>query len=201
MTKYDAKSIRAAKDILWSDCSTDLSRLKLEKKVPRSSMVCSQELANLDDIIEAFDTLVSNACLPEVIYSAEDLLQMPQLLPLRGIERVSEDVRTLGVDVCSRLKGTEKRLQYSLSTPSVSENGSNTNLHSGSSQRQAPDTLECGSNVVLFGIPEDKDLSIVCDFLQAAAGSHIVVKDTFRLGKQLKQLQQTRKQQSSNVSE
>ena len=162
-SKYVAKSIRAAKDILWSDCSTDLSRLKLEKKVRRSSTVRSQELADLDDIIEAFDTLDSDACLPEVVCSAEDLLQMPQLLPLRGVERVSEDVRTLRVDVCSRLEGIEKHLQHSLSTPSVSENGSNANLHSGSSQRQAPDTLERGSNVVLFGIPED--LSIVCDVL------------------------------------
>ena len=110
---------------------------------------------------------------------------------------MSEDVRTLRVDVCSRLEGIEKRLQHSLSTPSMSENGSNANLHSGSSQRQAPDTLERGSNVVLFGIPED--LSIVCDVLQTAAGSYIAVKDTFRLGKQLKQPQQTRKQQSSNV--
>ena len=74
LSKYDAKSIRAAKAILWSDCSTDLSRLKLEKKVRRSSTVRSQELADLDDIIEAFDTLDSDACLPEVVCSAEDLL-------------------------------------------------------------------------------------------------------------------------------
>ena len=83
----------------------------------------------------------------------------------------------------------EKRLQHPLSTPSVSKNGTNANLHSGRSQRQAPDTLERGSNVILFGIPEDKDLSILCDVLQAVAGSHIAVKDTFRLGKQLKQPQ------------
>ena len=126
---------------------------------------------------------------------------MPQLLPLCGVERVSEDVRTLRVDVCSRLEGIEKRLQHSLSTPSTSKNGTNANLHSGSSQRQAPDTLKRGSNVVLLGIQEDKDLSIVGDVLQATAGSHIAVKDTFRLGKQLKQPQQTRRQQSGNVSE
>ena len=73
-SKYVAKSIRAAKDILWSDCSTDLSRLKLEKKVRRNSMVRSQELSDLDDIIEAFDMLDSDACLPEVVCSVEDLL-------------------------------------------------------------------------------------------------------------------------------
>ena len=59
------------------------------------------------------------------------------------------------------------------------------------------------AEVMLFFLVsrKDKDLSFVCDVLQAAAGSHIAVKDTFRLGKQLKQPQQTRKQQSSNVSE
>ena len=48
---------------------------------------------------------------------------------------------------------------------------------------------------------KDKDLSIVSDVLQAVAGSRIAVKDTFRLGKKLKQPQQIRKQQVSNVSE
>ena len=121
-------SIQAAKDILWRDCNTDLARLRLEKKLRQSSSTRSQELADLDDIIEAFDALDSDACLPEVVCSAEDLLQMPQLLPLRGAEQVAEDVRALHVAVCSRLEGINKRLQLPFPAPSVSENGSNTNL-------------------------------------------------------------------------
>ena len=201
LSKYDGSSIRAAKDILWRDCSTDLARLQLEKKVRRSSSTRSQELADLDDIIEAFDALDSDASLPEVVCSAEDLLQMPQLLPLCGTEQVAEDIRALRVDVCSRLEGIDKRLQLPFPAPSVSENGSNTNPRSNLPPRQAPDTYDRRSNVILFGIPEDKDLSVVSDVLQAVAGSHIAAKDTFRLGKQLKRPQQTGKQQSNKVSE
>ena len=152
-----------------------------------------QELADLDDIFEAFDALDNDACLPEVVCSVEDLLQMPQLLPLCGAEQVAEDVRTLRVDVCSRLEGIDKHLQLPVPTPSVSENGSNTNSRSNSALRQAADTYDRRSNVILFDIPEDKDLLVVCDVLQAVAGSCITVKDKFRLGKQLKRPQQTGK--------
>ncbi len=45
------------------------------------------------------------------------------------------------------------------------------------------DPLERRSNIILFGVPEDKDISVVADVLQAAAGSKVPIKDTFRLGK------------------
>ena len=78
----------------------------------------------------------------------------------------------------------------------MSENGSNTNLRSNSALRQAPDTYNHRSNVIFIGIPEDKDLLVVSDVMQAVTGSRIAVKDTFRPGKQLK----TGKQQSNKVS-
>ena len=48
----------------------------------------SQKLADLYDIIEAFDALDNNARLPEIVCSADDLLQMTQLLPLCSTEQV-----------------------------------------------------------------------------------------------------------------
>ena len=110
---------------MWRDCSTGLARLWLEKKLRRSSSMRSQELADLDDIIESFDAL--DTCLPEVFCSADDLLQMPQLLPLRCAKQMAKDVCALHVDVCSCLEGIDKRLQLPFPAPSVSENGSNTN--------------------------------------------------------------------------
>ena len=92
----------------------------------------SQELANLDDIIKAFDALDNNARLPEIVCSADDLLQMPHLLPLRSTEQVSKDVCTLRVDICSRLEDIDKRLQHPSPAPSVSENSSNTGSRSSS---------------------------------------------------------------------
>lgn len=87
-----------------------------------------------------------------------------------------------------------------ITTATVSKNASNSNTHGTSTQRQV-DTYDRRNNAVFFGIPDDKDLSVISDVLQAVAGSCIAVKDTFRLGKKLKQLQQIRKQQVSNVSE
>ena len=81
-------------------------------KVRRSSSVRFQELADLDDILEAFDALDSDDCLPEIVCSAEDLLQMPQLLPLCSTEQVAEEMRD---DVRSRQSGDFATVEESLS--------------------------------------------------------------------------------------
>ena len=93
----------SAKDTLWEGCKNDLSRLKLEKKNRRASASRSQELADLDDILEAFDALDADSCLPEVVCSSEDLLLMPQLLPLHSIEHVTEELCNFQEEVKSRL--------------------------------------------------------------------------------------------------
>ncbi len=94
--KYNAfamrTAMRTAKDVLWDGCKDDLCRLKLEKKVRRTSAARSQELADLDDVLEALDALDVDDCMPEVVCSSEDLL-MPQLLPVVGIEQVAEQLR------------------------------------------------------------------------------------------------------------
>ena len=56
MGKYNAAALRYAKDILWEGCLDDLARLKLEK-IGRRSSTRSQELADLDDLFEAFEVL------------------------------------------------------------------------------------------------------------------------------------------------
>ena len=91
----------------------NLRRLKLEMKVRRSSSVRSQELADLDEILEAFDALDSDGCLAEIVCSAEDLLQMPQLLPLCSTEQVAEEMHSLRDDVRSRLDAIDKCLRQS----------------------------------------------------------------------------------------
>ena len=39
------------------------------------------------------------------------------------------------------------------------------------------------SNIILFGVSETEDLSIVSDVLKVAAGTKVAIKDMFRLGK------------------
>lgn len=36
-----------------------------------------------------------------------------------------------------------------------------------------------------FGVPEEKDISVVFDVLHAVAGSKVAIKDTFRLSKSI----------------
>ena len=69
------------------------------------------ELADLDDILEAFNVLDDDNCLPEIVCSAEDLLQMPQLLPLHGTEQVAEEVHSFREVVCSRLDNIDRQLK------------------------------------------------------------------------------------------
>ncbi|MDD9817017.1 MAG: hypothetical protein OXU61_02605 [Gammaproteobacteria bacterium] len=187
--KYIANAIRSAKISLWENCKDDLGRLKLEMKVRRSSSTRPQELADLDDILEAFDVLDSDNCLPEIVCSAEDLLQMPQLLPLCSSEKVAEEMRHLRDDVCSRLDTLDKRLQQSASgsTPASkslsSASGGAVVGAVGSAQKLSADPLERRSNIILFGVSETEDLSIVSDVLKVAAGTKVAIKDMFRLGK------------------
>ena len=193
MGKYIATVIRSAKVSLWENCNDNLIRLKLEMKVRRSSSSRPQELADLDDILEAFDVLDSDNCLPEIVCSAEDLLQMPQLLPLCSTERVAEEMRGLRDDVSSRLDAIDKRLQQLPShSTTVGKSPSNSTAGAGvgavvgaggSSQKSSADSLERRSNLILFGVSENMDLAIVSDVLKAAAGTSIPIKDMFRLGK------------------
>ena len=67
---------------------------------------------------------------------------------------------------------------------STASSASNVNSTYGThSQKQAVDPLERRSNLILYGVPEEKDISVVSDVLQAVAGSKIATKDTFTLGK------------------
>ncbi len=202
--KYNAASLRSAKDILWDGCTGDLARLKLEKKARRSSSTRSQELADLDDILEAFEALDCDNCLPEIVCSAEDLLIMPQLLPLHSIEQVVEEVRSFREEVSSRLETINKCLlqpsaasvvSNSVTTSSISREGT-----ARPSQKQQLDSLDRRSNLILFNVPEEKDLSVVSDVLGAIAGAQITIKDTFRLGKKVTSSQSGSSHSHSSLS-
>ena len=100
--------IHSAKDALWEGYREDLSRLKLEKKARCSFSTCSQELADLDDIVDVLD---DDTCLPEIICLAQDL-QMPQLLLLHGTEQVgTEEICRFCEIVCSWLDNVDRQLK------------------------------------------------------------------------------------------
>lgn len=200
--KYSSSLIRSAKDVLWEGCSEDLGRLKLEKKTRRSSSTRPQELADLDDILEAFNVLDDDNCLPEIVCSAEDLLQMPQLLPLHGIEQVAEEVRSFREVVCSRLDNIDRQLKQfdGAAAPQPSSPPSSGVSSAGIAQMNPPDPLERRCNLILFGVGEEEDLTVVPKVLEAVSGNMVPIKDMFRLGRKTKQVQSTSTPQPSGSS-
>lgn len=110
---------------------------------------------------------------------------MPQLLPLHSIKHVAEKLCNFQ-EVKSCLDTICKCVMQPNPAPvtSTASSASNAILTYGMhSQKQAVDPLERRSNLILYGVPEEKDISVVSDVLQAVAGSKIAIKDTFRLGK------------------
>lgn len=111
---------------------------------------------------------------------------MPQLLPLHSIEHVAEQLCNFQEEVKSHLDAICKCVMQPNPAPvtSMVSSASIVNLTSATrSQKQAVDPLERRSNLILYGVPEKKDISVVSDVLQVVAGSKIAIKDTFRLGK------------------
>ena len=83
--------------------------------------------------------------------------------------QVADDMRSLRAEICSCLADIDNCVQH---TPNPSP-----------VLKPSPAPPDCKSNIIIYGIPETKDISIVSDVLEAAAGGRIAVKDMFRLGK------------------
>ena len=124
--------------------------------------------------------------------SDEDLLQMPRLLPLHGTEQVVEEVSSFREVVCSRLENIDSQLKPS--SPS-----SLCVRPAGTAQRNPPDPLEHRCNLILFGVGEEEDLTVVPKVLEAVSGNIVPIKDMFRFGRKTKQVQSTLTPQQSGT--
>ena len=95
--------------------------------------------------------------------SDEDLLQMPRLLPLHGTEQVVEEVCSFREVVCSRLENIDSQLKQfaGASAPQPSSPSSPCVRPAGTAQRNPPDPLEHRCNLILFGIGEEENLTVV----------------------------------------
>ena len=63
-----------------------------------------------------------------------------------------------------------------------------------------PDPLERRCNLILFGVGEEEDLTVVPKVLEAVSGNTVPIKDMFRLGRKTKQVQSTSTPQPSGSS-
>ena len=156
---YDDKAIRNAKDALWSACSEELKRLKVEYSRRRATSNRSQGEADFDDIAGAFDALDKEDKLPVVNCSSDDLLHMPSPLPPRSVESVAEGVRVLCKDFEAKMLQLNERIasisdSVKVSSQSILQSTMKSAGGVSHDPPRVPDNPERLSNIVLFGVKD-----------------------------------------------
>ena len=195
---YDDVSVQSAKDELWNVCKEDLKRLKLEYNRRRGTASHSQANADFDDIVIALDALDGENLLPQVFCSSEDLLFLPAPFPHHGPEELVSDLKSMRTKLMSKMENLDRSVQpmaKSVNSAPAVKPAASVNV-SGSVQRprvvrSEVDVLERRSNIVIFGISEDKDLletrEMVDGVLSCAAEKSVQVRDCFGWAKRSNQ--------------
>ncbi len=198
----DDKALRTAKEALWANCQDELKQLKLEYSRRRGTATQSQADADFDDIVAAFDALDTEGLAPEVLCSSNDLLLLPPPLPLRGIDELSDELKSLRSEVELKLDGIDRQLQ-SMSqsvavTPTAEVNKTvppprvNVSDTASPANKANLDDLQRRSNVVIYGVTENKSLTetheLVDSLFKCATGKPIPIWDMFRLGKKKQEI-------------
>ena len=93
---------------------------------------------------------------------------------------MAEEVCSFREVVCSRLDDIDRQLKQfdGASAPQPSSPPSSGVSSAGTAQMNPPDPLECRCNLILFGVAEEEDLTVVPKVLEA-----VPIKDMFRLGR------------------
>ena len=116
--RFDTASIESAKKKLWSSQESVLSSGGLSLLQRRDSEKRRQSVADLDDILSAFDMLDEKNCIPAMYCEAKELLLLPPL----SLDPVSEQLRsnTSSLDaVSAKVDSLEAAVSASLSSLQV----------------------------------------------------------------------------------
>ena len=108
--RFDASLVADAKKKLWESCSALLTRAGLSYHVRRSSERCCQLVADLEDILSAFEALGAREELPDIFCEATNLLKLPPIC----LDPVSEKLHNTTMSLKS-LASDVKYLQEELS--------------------------------------------------------------------------------------
>ena len=180
--RFTSEAIVVAKRLLWDSCEHDLETAGLSFQVRRDSDKRSQLVANLDDILRAFETLDNLDLIPAIYCEATELLKLPSLSLDPVAEQVQVNSQALE-SLISKVGGLEEKLSSFLAaststssipnshdgvntqsyaavassvlpSPSVAATGaSSASLHRNVSKRsQQSDNRDL--NLILFGLPE-----------------------------------------------
>ena len=183
----------------------DLEAAGLQYHARRASDKRSQLTANQDDIVQAFNSLVSADLVPSIYCETLDLLRIPSLNLVPISEKIESNTHSLHVLV-SKMERLETQISSCLETAGSNVKQLNTYADvtsfvplppvsapssSNSYTRVVPkctlssEHREC--NVILFGLPDHGSLvenkASVDEMLEFLVGRSIQVKDLFRLGK------------------
>ena len=117
-------------------------------------------------------------------------------------EQVAEEVRSFREVVCSRLDNIDRQLKRFAgpSAPQPSSPPSSDVSSARLAQKNPPDPLERRCNLILFGVGEEEDLTVVPKVLEAVSCNMVPIKDMFGLGRKTKQVQSTSTPQQSGSS-
>ena len=88
--RFSNDAVEVAKKLLWEFCKHDLEAAGLSYHARRDSDKRSQLVANLDDIMQAFDALDSSDLIPAIHCEASELLKLPPL----SLDPVAEQVQS-----------------------------------------------------------------------------------------------------------
>ena len=201
--RFSSSAVDNAKKDLWNFCSDKLIAANLPFQARRDSVKRRQLIANLEDIIEAFDTLHISDSIPSIYYEAIDLLNLPPLSLHATAEQVQKNSEVLQ-NLVSQIGSLEKKLtslgpaglasssscSYAMAasanpaSPAIRPSSSLTRSYPASTSPH-PDSRAC--NVILFGLPEASSIlklkSEVDDLLTFITGKSLNIHDVFRLGK------------------
>lgn len=206
--RFDTSSLVDAKKRLWDECSGDLGSAGLFFHARRGSEKRSQAMAELEDILEAFESLDASDKLPSVYCEATDLLKIPPLAldPISeqllgtcksldklggSVQELKEHLSATRASLSKDLATVKAQISRVQSASPVTHSPDLAGSVSASAHphlpRHSPSVSDRLSNLILFGLEEKSSLSdtkaSVDEVLEYIVGRPIGISDLLRLGR------------------
>ena len=209
---FSNELVESAKKALWDFCGSVLEAASFPLEIRWDSEKRSQLMANVEDLLKAFEVLDSTDSIPPIFCEASDLIWLPPLCRDPVGKQVQSNTCALHTLTAAVSNAEEKIIHLTEVTKSLLDS-SNISHHRQSLQpssfyatvvsappsansaplvrSQRPKQLSRDdvreSNVILFGLPEGKSIveskAAADEVLEFLAGRPVVIKEIFRLGK------------------
>ena len=202
--RFSNAAVDSAKALLWENCDKCLLNAGLVFHNRRDSDRRSQLVANLNDLLQAFQCLDTTDQVPPIYCEAVDLLMLPPL----ALDPIAEQVKSNSL-ILKSLTSTIENLSQKLTSlgnvqqpvaansfasvvssggqPTLSRQSTSLNRKVGAALPSQNNTSSRELNLILFGLQETSSIvetkKYVDEILAFIAGRPVSIKDLFRLGK------------------